>query len=551
MREKQNFLFGCVCIGLATLIFSTMEVILKLPAVEGAFHPMQITLGRFLIGGLFLLPVAAWALHRKQRKLTAKDLGAFAITGLFCVPLAMVFYQLALVSGHANVVAVIFSGNPIFVTILAFLLLRESIRWNNILALVLEVLGILAIAVLGGGGGSLLSVVLAILAALFFALYAVLGKRETAQVGTIVVTCGSFLFGSVELLVLLLLGHTGAVSSFYGAVGLDMFQDVPLLLGINLQSLPYLLFIGIVSTGLGYVFHMFAIEKTSATHGSLVFFFKPILAPLVALAVLGEAITGPMVLGIVFFLAGSLMGILPEFLRNRRKAAPLPQHEGECPPMFPPIAPTPWPRREHFHYYRNILPCGYSVTVQLDVTKFRAMCRNNGLKFYPSFIWCVSHNILAHPAFRMGVDGAGNPGYHDMLHPNYTVFHEDDHTFSDLWTAHDEDFAAFYQAFLADVAQYGGNHGIKARPGQPANFYCISCVPWLDFTGYASMAVGGQPNLFPVITYGKATEHDGRETLPFAVNISHAAADGWHTSQFLNDLQALLDSADLHKEGAV
>ena len=329
MREKQNFLFGCVCIGLATLIFSTMEVILKLPAVEGAFHPMQITLGRFLIGGLFLLPVAAWALHRKQRKLTAKDLGAFAITGLFCVPLAMVFYQLALVSGHANVVAVIFSGNPIFVTILAFLLLREAIRWNNLLALVREVLGILAIAVLGGGGGSLLSVVLAILAALFFALYAVLGKRETAQVGTIVVTCGSFLFGSVELLVLLLLGHTGPVSSFYGAVGLDMFQDVPLLQGINLQSLPYLLFIGIVSTGLGYVFHMFAIEKTSATHGSLVFFFKPILAPLVALAVLGEAITGPMVLGIVFFLAGSLMGILPEFLRNRRKAAPLPQHEGE------------------------------------------------------------------------------------------------------------------------------------------------------------------------------------------------------------------------------
>ena len=53
-----------------------------------------------------------------------------------------------------------------------------------------------------------------------------------------------------------------------------------------------------------------------------------------------------------------------------------------------------------------------------------------------------------------------------MLHPNYTVFHEDDHTFSDLWTVHDEDFAAFYQAFLADVAQYGGNHGIK--PTGPA-----------------------------------------------------------------------------------
>ena len=66
---------------------------------------------------------------------------------------------------------------------------------------------------------------------------------------------------------------------------------------------------------------MFAIEKTSATHGSLVFFFKPILAPLVALAVLGEAITGPIALGIVLFLGGSLMGILPEAVRSRRRAA--------------------------------------------------------------------------------------------------------------------------------------------------------------------------------------------------------------------------------------
>ena len=213
--------------------------------------------------------------------------------------------------------------------------------------------------------------------------------------------------------------------------------------------------------------------------------------------------------------------------------------------QFTPIDLSTWPRREHFHYYRNQLPCGYSVTVQLDVTRFRAMLERKGLKFYPSFIWCVSHTILSHPAFRMGVDSEGQPGTYDRMHPNYTVFHEDDHTFSDLWTEHNESFPVFYRAFLSDVATYGTRHGMKARAGQPANFYCISCVPWLSFTGYASTVPGGQPNLFPVITYGKAAEHQGTWTMPFAVNISHAAADGWHTAQFLNDLQALLDRVDL------
>lgn len=219
--------------------------------------------------------------------------------------------------------------------------------------------------------------------------------------------------------------------------------------------------------------------------------------------------------------------------------------------MFTPIDLEHWPRRDHFHYYRNRLPCGYSVTVRLDVTAFRDMVRKQGLQFYPCFIWCVSHTILNHPAYRMGVDKDGNPGYHDVLHPNYTVFHQDDHTFSDLWSEHSEDFAEFYRTFQSDGDTYGKNKGIKARDGQPPNFYCISCVPWLDFTGYAAVVPGGQPNLFPVITYGAATEErpfSGRVTLPFAVNISHAAADGWHTAAFVKDLQHLLNTVVLDKD---
>lgn len=214
--------------------------------------------------------------------------------------------------------------------------------------------------------------------------------------------------------------------------------------------------------------------------------------------------------------------------------------------MFTPIDATTWPRREHFNYYRNLLPCGYSIAARLDMTRFRAMLEQQGLKFYPSFIWCVSHNILSHPAFRMGVDKDGNPGYHDVMHPNFTVFHEDDHTFSDMWTEHNEEFATFYHQFQADVAAYGDNHGIKARTGQPANFYCISCVPWLNFESYASFVAGGQPNLFPVITYGKFVEENGKWTMPLAIGISHASADGWHTSEFINDLQVLLDTVQLH-----
>ncbi len=174
------------------------------------------------------------------------------------------------------------------------------------MALVLEVLGIGAIAGLGGSAVSLSSVALAVLAALFFAAYAVLGKRQAARTGSLVVTCGSFLWGGLELGALLLLGRTEVGSALFGQLGLTMFQDVPFLQGLTGQTLPYfpLHWHRQHRPGLRF-FHMLAIEKTSAIHGSLVFFFKPILAPLFALAVLGEAVTPPILLGIVCFWPGA------------------------------------------------------------------------------------------------------------------------------------------------------------------------------------------------------------------------------------------------------
>ncbi|MEG2001221.1 MAG: DMT family transporter [Evtepia sp.] len=318
---KKNRVLGIAYIALATLIFSTMEVMLK--QVGGVFAPMQITVERFFIGGLCLLPLALHELKKRNIKFSWQNLRYFALTGLLCVPLSMVLYQLSISYGKAGVVAVLFSGNPIFVTILAALLLHEHIYWNNIMALALEIFGILAILNPFSANTQInpISVILVICSALLFALYSILGKRKTQKCGSIVVTCGSFLFGSMELFVLLLLGHFAPVISVYKTVGLSIFCDVPFFSGFSMQTIPFFLFICVVNSAAGYVFHMLAMETTNANTANLVFFFKPIIAPIIALIVLHEAITSNMVIGILFFLCGSLSGIIPTMLRTKKEEA--------------------------------------------------------------------------------------------------------------------------------------------------------------------------------------------------------------------------------------
>ena len=144
--------------------------------------------------------------------------------------------------------------------------------------------------------------------------------------------------------------------------------------------------------------------------------------------------------------------------------------------MFKYIDMDKWPRKEHFDYYRTKIVCGYSCTVQLDVTSLLKQVKEKGLRFYPAFVYCVSYIVNSMNEFKMAVDKDGLPGYYDVSHPNMTIFHEDDHTFSDMWTEYYPEFSRFYENTVSNMEKYKNTKGIKVRDNQPPNFFCISCV---------------------------------------------------------------------------
>ena len=311
-RSRSGYIFIVLC----AVIFSTMEVMLK--AVHGVFAPMQITCLRFLVGGVLLIPFAVRSIRKKNAVLTRKDLGFFACAGFLCVVIAMSLYQMSVTYTRASIVAVIFSCNPIFVTVLAHFLLHEEIHKNHIIALILELTAALIIIDPVHASLDPTGALLAILSAVMFSFYSVFGKKRTPRFGGIAVTCLSFLFGATELVALLLFGRTAAGASLYGALGLKIFIDVPLFENIPLSALPALLYICCINSAAGFVCHMMAMEKTSAQEASLIFFLKPIIAPIFALIFLKEEIPLNMIVGIVCFLAGSLCAILPGILAQRK-----------------------------------------------------------------------------------------------------------------------------------------------------------------------------------------------------------------------------------------
>lgn len=299
---------GYLYIAITTILFSSMEIMLKF--ISNTFNPIQLTFERFFIGGLILLPFTIKSLKSKEVSINKEDIKQFLFLGFMCVVVSMIFYQLAVTHTKASVVAVIFSCNPVFVMLFAYVFLKEKIHSHNIVSLILEIVGIIIIINPLSIKLSPIGVALTLLAAITFALYGVLGKKSTIKFGGEVVTCFSFIFGSLEMLILILIGHIPYISSLLNSFNISDFANVPLFTGYNMNNIWAVIYVYVFVTGLGYASYFKAMEETSANTTSLVFFFKPVLSPILAFIFINEFIPINMIAGILFIVVGSIFTII-------------------------------------------------------------------------------------------------------------------------------------------------------------------------------------------------------------------------------------------------
>jgi len=302
-----------VFVLLATIFFSTMEITLK--GMTGCFNAVQVNVTRFMIGGIVLIPLALRGLRRCGERLDLKALGQMALVGFIGTVISMTLFQLAVENAPASVVAVIFCCNAVFVLIFAHFLLKAPILRNQIAALALACLGIVAIVDPFDQHLSAAGLIFSLSSPVVFALYAVLATPLCRRYSGVAVTCGTFLLGSLEYLILIAIASLPPLSAFLTTHGMGLFSNVPLFTGYTWSTFVRMLYVSVGVSGAGFACYFMAAEAASPFTASLVFFFKPALAPLLAFLFLSENIPLNMLAGIGLILLGSLLSMLSQ-LRN-------------------------------------------------------------------------------------------------------------------------------------------------------------------------------------------------------------------------------------------
>ena len=286
LKMKKAYFF----VVLTAFLFGTMEVACK--AAGHQLDPFQLTFLRFAIGGLILLPFAAAELKQNRIKLTAKDILILAGVGALGIPLSMVFFQLGVMNSNAATASVLICINPFFTMVFAHFFTEEKLNRNKFIVLAIGLAGLIFMIKPWNiqEGNTVIGIVYMLLAAVFFGAYTVAGKVSVQKMGIMAQTSISFILGSLILFIIILITGKPVVAGVTG-------------------SFILVLYVGIFVTGLGYYSYFMAIKNSDAATGSLAFFLKPAIAPVMAVIFLKETILWNTYIGIGLILAASYMNI--------------------------------------------------------------------------------------------------------------------------------------------------------------------------------------------------------------------------------------------------
>jgi DME family drug/metabolite transporter len=283
-------LVGVLAVGAAASIWGTLGYFAKILYAEGVSFEALVTV-RASVGWAAMLLFM----------LLARGVGNLRVAWrnfLFLVPLGLigigVFYLLYFFTVRESTVgtaAILLYSSPAFVSLLAWVFLRETLGVLRVLALALTFGGIFL--VVGGYDPEALEVgplVLAtgLLSGLTYGLYSIFGKPVARHLDPAVILSYALGFGAV-LLVL------------FALPTLDTLVD------LTLGSYALLLMLAVVHTSLAFGLYTVGLKRLDAGQAAIVATVEPVVAGAIGVALLGETLTAPKVLGALLVLAGAAL----------------------------------------------------------------------------------------------------------------------------------------------------------------------------------------------------------------------------------------------------
>lgn len=252
--------------------------------------PFSFAFLRFFLASLILLPFTIHRLRISRQDFIS--LFVLSIVGFF-LHIGLLLVGLTISSSvNASVIA---TAAPVFLISGGIIFFKEKVKKTVIIGTAISLLGVVIIILRPifdhGLDGTILGNLLFLLATITFVIYTFLLKQYSTHLKASTVTFYLFAFAALI---------------FFPFFLAESAQQ-PLTALLDLQAIIGIVFGGVFTSVLGYVFYNFAIRVINASETGIYLYVDPVITVLVAVPLLGEVITLSFIIGSVLVVLGILV----------------------------------------------------------------------------------------------------------------------------------------------------------------------------------------------------------------------------------------------------
>jgi len=296
MPNKTNTLAAQIKLFIAIAIWGGSFIATKIAVAQ--VSPVTVVWSRFLIGVL-ILGWFAWR-HKQLEIPKLKDGLEFLWLGFLGITLHQWLQSSGLVTSEASTTAWIVSTTPVFMALLGWLFLKEKMTPGIIIGITAATLGVLLVVSKGdfgsmfSGGFGRPGDILILISAPNWAIFSVLSHPALQRHSAIKTTFYVLLFGWLLT----------SIEFFVSGSWVEFTQ-------LDLSGWLSIGYLGIFCSALAYIFYNDGLQILPASQVGAFLYFEPLVATLVAAAILSEQI-------VLATLGGGALILFGVWLVNRR-----------------------------------------------------------------------------------------------------------------------------------------------------------------------------------------------------------------------------------------
>ncbi|REJ79040.1 MAG: chloramphenicol acetyltransferase [Acidobacteria bacterium] len=205
---------------------------------------------------------------------------------------------------------------------------------------------------------------------------------------------------------------------------------------------------------------------------------------------------------------------------------------------FEEVAIEGWYRRKAHEFFRDFDDPFFNIAGSVDVTNVERLCRDEGLSFALTVLYCSQTAANSIEEFRLRLNG-GKLVRYESVEATQTILLEDG-SFCFCYFPWRDDLREYNELGREMVERYKALNTFDVEADRRDLIY-YSVIPWISFTSFKHARNLKRGKTVPRIVFGKKYSQGGRAFMPVSVEANHAIMDGLQVGQYFERFQKALD----------